>query len=67
MIGSYLFVVLSWIAVIIFAIWAKKSFPALKGKYGERMVRKSLEKLDIEGISYFSRFVCSNKKGYVTN
>ena len=48
--ASYIFMIFSWIAVIAFAIWVKKSFPALKGKYGEKMVRKSLETVRCEGI-----------------
>ena len=63
MIGSYIFMIFSWVAVIVFAIWAKKSFPALKGKYGERMVKKSLEKLDSKEYHIFHDLYIPTKKG----
>lgn len=63
MIASYIFMIFSWIAVIAFAIWAKKSFPKLKGKYGEKMVKKSLEQLDSKEYSIFHDVYVPTKKG----
>lgn len=63
MIASYIFMILAWIVVLAFAIWAKNSFPKLKGKYGEKMVKKSLEQLDSKEYIIFHDLYVPTKKG----
>lgn len=63
MITSYLFMILSWMAVIAFVIWIKTSFPYLKGNRGEKLVSKTLEKLDSKEYSVFHDVYVPTKKG----
>ena len=63
MLVVYLFMMFLWVAVIAFAIWAKKNSPALKGKYGEKMVRRTLEHLDSKEYSMFHDVYVPTKKG----
>ena len=63
MIVSYLFMFFSWIAVIALVISMKKSFPALKGRYGEKMVMKTLKNLDSKEYTIFHDLYVPTKKG----
>ena len=63
MIASYLFMVFSWIAVILPVILIKKSFPALKGRYGEKMVMKTLKNLDSKEYTIFHDLYVPTKRG----
>ena len=60
---SYLFMFFSWIAVIALVILMKKSFPALKGRYGEKMVMQTLKNLDSKEYTIFHDLYVPTKKG----